>query len=320
MKKILITGANGFVGGHLCLRLARCGWDVHAAVRAGKTYRELAEHSTVHPVGDIASEAEWNRLLPAADVVVHLAARVHIIKETAPNASAEYHRINTTGTAMLARAAAQHGVAHFVYLSTVKVHGEHNLSGPYSESDTPAPCDPYSASKWDAERALAAIAADTPMAVTSLRPPLIYGPGVKGNFLRLMNLVYRRAPLPLASVNNSRSLLYVGNLVSAVEKLLAAPAAGTNTFLVSDDRDISTPQLVSMIAAALGVETRLFRCPLPMLLALGKIAGKGGEITRMVESLSLDCSHIKRQLQWAPPFTIEQGLEDTARWFLDAHK
>jgi nucleoside-diphosphate-sugar epimerase len=158
------------------------------------------------------------------------------------------------------------------------------------------------------------------MAVTTLRPPLVYGPGVKGNFLRLMKLVCRRLPLPFASVENSRSLLYVGNLVSAIEKCLATPNGSTKTFLLSDGHDLSTPQLIAMIAAALGVRPHLIRFPVPMLLALGKITGKGAEVSRMVESLSIDCSHIKRQLQWNPPFTVEHGLEDTARWFLDTQK
>ena len=320
MKKVLVTGADGFVGRHLCLRLAQSGWDVHAAVRAGKPHPELGKHATIRPVADITDEAAWNRLLPGSEVVIHLAARVHVIKETAADAGAEYHRINTDGTTALAHAAVIHGVKRFVYLSTVKVHGEHTVSTPFSETDEPAPHQPYPASKWAAERALAEISTGTTMGMTILRPPLIYGPGVKGNFLRLINLIYRGIPLPLASVNNSRSFLYVGNLISAIESSISTPSPRAETFLISDGHDLSTPQLIRKIAAAMGVRARLLRCPLPVLLALSTMAGKSGEMKRMVESLSVDCSHIKMQLQWAPPFTLEQGLGDTMRWFLDTRK
>lgn len=317
MKKILVTGADGFVGRHLCLRLAHRGWDVHAAVRVGRTYRELAAHATVHPMADITGSAQWAPLLADTEAVVHLAARVHVMRETTASAAAEYNHINTAGTAALARAALQSGATRFVFLSTVKIHGERTLSSPFAESAGPAPADPYSASKRDAERALAEIAAGTQLAVTILRPPLVYGPGVKGNFPRLLNLVRRRIPLPFASVNNSRSFLYIGNLVSAIEQTLSTPAAGTNAFLVSDDHDLSTPRLIRMIAAAMKIDARLLSCPLSILLALGRIAGKGGEMSRIVESLSIDCSRIKQQLHWTPPFTVEHGLEDTVRWFLD---
>lgn len=320
MKKILVTGANGYVGGHLCARLAQIGWDVRAAVRTEVIDPALEKHATVHHLGDITGAADWDRVLVDTNAVVHLAARVHVIKETAADAFGEYHHVNTDGTKTLARAAARNGVTHFVFLSTVKVHGEHTVATPFSEADAPAPCHPYSVSKWEAERALATIAAGTDMNATILRPPLIYGPGVKGNFLRLLNLVRRRVPLPLASINNSRSFLYAGNLVSVIEKSLAQPVAGVNTFLVSDDHDLSTPQLISLIAAGMNIDARLFRCPLAALLGLSKIIGNGNEMKRMVESLSVDCSCIKRQLQWVPPFTVEQGIRETAQWFLDFRK
>lgn len=273
----------------------------------------------MHYLTDVTGGAEWFHLLPHAEVVIHLAARVHVMRDIAVNALDEYRRVNTAATATLARLAAQHGVTRFVFLSTIKVNGELTWSKPFSENDAPMPSDPYSVSKWEAEQRLAEIAAGTSMDVIVLRPPLVYGPGVKGNFLRLMKLVRHRAPLPLAGANNSRSLIYIGNLVSAIDRILSAPVSKSGTYVVSDDHDISTPRLIEMIAAALNVEARLFRCPLPILIGLAKIAGKGDEIRRMVESLSIDCTRIKRELQWTPPYAVEHGIRDTARWFRDTH-
>ena len=312
-----MTGANGFIGSHLCAHLARCGWNVHAVVRKDNADSTIEKYASVHYLSDVTNGERWIKLLRGADVVVHLAARVHVMKDIAVSAAEEYRRVNTTGTAMLARLAAQHGVTRFVFLSTIKVNGERTIVKPFLETDVPMPSDEYSLSKWEAEQKLAEIASNTEMKVIALRPPLLYGPGVKGNFLRLMNLVRRRVPLPLASVTNSRSFLYVGNLLSAVEKVLSASVSKAETFLVSDDHDISTPQLIRMLADAMNVEARLLRCPLPMLLSLAKIAGKTGEVSRMIESLSIDCSRIKQQLHWAPPFTVVHGIQHTVRWFLE---
>lgn len=319
MTKVLVTGANGFIGRHLCAHLAQRGWDVRAVVRIDNADRSIENYASVHYITDVTNGEQWVKVLHNADVVVHLAARVHVMKDSAVSAAEEYRRVNTTGTAMLARLAAQQGVTRFVFLSTIKVNGERTLFKPFLESDAPMPRDEYSISKWEAEQRLVEIASNTGMEVIALRPPLLYGPGVKGNFLRLMNLVRRRVPLPLASVTNLRSFLYVGNLLSVVEKVLSASVSKAETFLVSDDHDISTPQLIRMLAAAMNVEARLLRCPLPMLMSLAKIAGKADEVRRMVESLSIDCSRIKQQLHWAPPFTVEHGIKDTVRWFLETH-
>ncbi len=317
MKKILITGANGFVGRHLCAHLARAGWEVSAVVRTGSACPEFAGLAHVVPVDDLGREDSL-RALPPADAVVHLAARVHVMHDTALSALAEYRRVNCAATVALARRAAGTGARRFVFVSTVKVNGERTSTRPFSAADAPAPGDPYAISKWEAEQALAGIAAATGMHVITLRPPLIYGPGVKGNFPRLMKLVARCAPLPLAGVHNSRSLLYVGNLVSAIERALRAEVSPVETLLVSDDRDVSTPRLIEMIAAALGVRARLFYCPAPLLAGLARMAGKGEELRRMVESLAIDCSHIKQRLQWKPPHTVEDGIRDTALWFREA--
>lgn len=316
MKHVLITGANGFVGRHLCAHLSRAGWGVSAVVRSGASTSEIARYATVHPVSEVTSGTQWDPLLANVDAVVHLAARVHVMAQASPHADAEYKRDNADATAALAAAAARCGIADFVFTSSVKVHGESTLDRPFSESDTPRPLDPYARSKWEAECRLSDIANSSSMAVTVLRLPVVYGAGVKGNFLRLMNLVVRSLPLPLASVLNSRSLLYVGNLVDAIEKRLATPASGTDTFLISDSRDLSTPQLILSLAAALRVKPRLLPCPVPALRVLATVAGKRGEISRMVESLTVDCSKLQTRLHWSAPYTPEEGFEATARWFL----
>ena len=248
--------------------------------------------------------------LPGADAVVHLAARVHVMREPAADPLAEYRRVNTEATLELARAARRRGVRRFVFMSTVKVNGERTIAGPFADRDAAAPADPYAVSKWEAEKGLREIDG---LEVVCLRPPLVYGPGVKGNFLRLMRLVRLGVPLPLASVANSRSMIYVANLASAVERALSGSAQGT--FLVCDGADLSTPQLVRMLAAAMGRRPRLFGVPPPLLRAAARALGRSDEVTRMLESLRLDCSGFKQQFQWAAPFTVEQGLKETADWF-----
>lgn len=256
---------------------------------------------------------EVEAALPGADAIVHLAARVHVMRDTAADPLAEFRRVNRDATLELARAAARQGIRRFVFLSTVKVNGERTQGAPFTERDAPSPSDPYAVSKWEAEQGLADIAAGGALELVVLRPPLVYGPGVKGNFLRLMRLVRRGVPLPLASVANSRSMIYVGNLASAVERALSV--SGHGTFLVSDGADLSTAELVRGLGEAMGRPARLFAMPPPILAALGRALGKGDEVSRMIESLRLDCAAIRQQLQWIAPFTVEQGLKETADWF-----
>lgn len=315
MKQVLITGANGFVGRHLCAHLAQAGWAVRAIVRSADTAPEVGAYGTVHDVGDISADTRWDPLLADVNAVVHLAARVHVMFSSTPQAQEAYRRDNTAATIALARAAARCGVRDFVFSSSVKVHGERTPGRPFCETDTPRPLDAYAISKWEAELQLREIAKSNSLAVTILRLPLVYGAGVKGNFMRLLKLVDRGMPMPFASVQNVRSLLYVGNLVDAIEKRLAACNSGAETFLISDGHDFSTPQLIASLAAALKVKPRLFACPVSLLRAMGGLAGKGGEISRMVESLAIDPTKFQRQLHWLPPFSAQEGLDATARWF-----
>ena len=253
--------------------------------------------------------------LSGSDAVVHLAARVHVMRDTAADPLLEFRRVNTGATLELARQAVRHGVRRFIFLSTVKVNGERTDGAPFTERDAPLPADPYAVSKWEAEQGLAQIAASGALELVVLRPPLVYGAGVKGNFLRLMKLVARRVPLPLGRVANHRSLIYVGNLASAIERAARVEPAVRGTFLVSDGADLSTPDLIRRLGEAIGRPARLFPLPPALLGALGRAMGKGDEVARMIESLRVDCSAARRELQWEIPFTVEQGLKETADWF-----
>jgi nucleoside-diphosphate-sugar epimerase len=259
-------------------------------------------------VRDIGPDTDWFEAVSGMDAVVHLAARVHVLQDKDADVLERYRRINTAGTLSLALASAQARVSRFIFMSTVKVHGERTGATPFSESDMPCPADPYAISKLEAESGLDKVARDTGLQVVSLRPPLIYGPGVKGNFLRLMALVRHRIPLPLASIKNSRSLLGVGNLISAVEAALNAPEPISGAYLVSDEYDLSTPDLIKLISAAMGIKPLMFGCPPGLLRASGHIVGREGETGRMLESLRVDCSLVKQKLGWRPSIGVDAGI------------
>ena len=306
---ILVTGANGFIGRALCEALTATGRQVKRAVRATRP-----GESGAIAVGGIGSATDWGAALEGAPCVVHLAARTHVLRETVADPLAEYRRVNVEGTLRLAQQAARAGARRLLFLSSVKVNGEATLT-PFTENDAPRPEDAYGVSKWEAEQALARAAAETGLEVVILRPPLVYGPGVKGNFLRLMNLVARGMPLPLASIDNHRSLVYVGNLVDAIIRAIDAPRAAGRTYLVSDGEDLSTPDLARAIARALGVSSRLLHCP-PVVLKIGAIlAGRRAELARLSASLQVDCSAMRSELDWRPRFSPESGLAETARWY-----
>jgi nucleoside-diphosphate-sugar epimerase len=266
-------------------------------------------------VGDIGPATRWDEALRGVDAVVHLAARVHVRVRSAPAAIAAYRRVNTAGTERLALAAAAAGVRRFVFLSTLKVNGEATQARPFTESDPPAPQDAYARAKWEAEQALHRIGARTGMEVVILRPPLVYGPGVKANFLALLKAVARGLPLPLGAIDNRRSLVYVGNVADAIVKCLEHPAAAGQTFLVRDGEDVSTPELVRRLARALGVKPRLFPVPPSWLSFAGQLTGRRDAVDRLIGSLAIDDAKIREALGWVPPYTLDEGLEATARWF-----
>lgn len=312
-RRILVTGASGFIGSALVPALSAAGHATRRAVR--RLAEQHSPEGETTAVGDIDGTTDWTEALRDIEIVVHLAARTHVLHETASDPLAAYRRVNVEGTRRLATQAAAAGVRRIVFLSSIKVNGERTFARPYTEDDTPQPEDAYGATKWEAEQALRTIERETRLQVVILRPPLVYGPGVKGNFLRLMKLVSRGWPLPLASVRNQRSLVYVGNVVDAIPACIKAPAAAGRTYLVSDGHDLSTPDLVRALARCLGVAPRLYPFP-PSLLMLGAgILGKREEATRVLGSLQVASSRIRKELGWQPPDTIEEGLAETGRWF-----
>ncbi|HKA44161.1 MAG TPA: SDR family oxidoreductase [Burkholderiales bacterium] len=312
--EVLVTGASGFIGAALCRALSDAGYQVRRALRSLPA-SEADLHSRAFVVGDIGSHTNWAAALAGARYVVHLAARTHVMRETAADALAEYRRINVEGSRRLIEHAVAAGVQRFVFMSSIKVNGEATFGCPYTEADAPAPKDAYGISKWEAEQALAQAGDAGGIEIVILRPPLVYGPGVKGNFLRLLSMVARRLPLPFAALENRRSLIYVDNLAAAAIASLAAPYARWRTYLVSDGEDISTPGLVRALALALDARPRLFACPPSVLRTVATLAGKAEEFERLAGSLQVDTSRIANELGWRPHCTLAEGLAETARWY-----
>lgn len=310
----LVTGANGFVGSALCARLRKDGAPVRGAVRLSNVRAGGTEGVTID---GLASDTDWSEALKNVEQVVHLAARVHVMNDKSSDPFAEFRRVNVEGTAALARQAAAAGVRRFVFLSSVKVNGEFTEAGqPFTADDVPAPEDPYGVSKHEAEQLLRQIADETGMEVVIIRPPLVYGPGVKANFAAMMRWLARGVPLPLAAVNeNRRSLVALDNLVDLIMTCLHHPAAANQTFLVSDGEDLSTAQLLKRMGAAMGHPARLFYVP-PALLKLGAtVLNKPGIYQRLCGSLQLDIAKTRQLLGWTPPVSVDEGLRRAAEGF-----
>lgn len=316
MTSFLVTGANGFVGRAVCGELMRRHVFVRGAVRSPLNASGLScEYAAI---GNLGPDTDWRAALSGIDVVIHLAARVHVMRENAADPLAAFREVNVTGTERLARAAASNGVKRLVYVSSIKVNGEQTAGVPYSELDVPAPQDPYGVSKYEAEQALHRVALETGLEVVIVRPPLIYGPDVGGNFLRLLKLMSWGVPLPLASVRNRRSMIYLGNFVDALIICAMHPAAAGKTYLVSDGEDISTPLLMQNMANLMGKHSRLWPLSPFLLKMAGKMTGMSGEIERLIGSLQIDSAGIRRELGWLPPYSMQQGLSETVRWFKQA--
>lgn len=306
--RVLVTGADGFVGRALLPALTKAGHAARAAVRVPRA--DSAPDAVA--IGDIGPETDWTAALDGIEAVIHLAARVHVMRETATDPLDQFRRVNVEGTRRLATAAAA-GVRRFVFVSSVKVNGEETAERPFTEADIPLPEDPYGISKWEAEQILGGTASG--METVVLRPPLVYGPGVKGNFLSLLKLCNRGWPLPLGAIGNARSLIYVGNLADALVRAVDHPAAAGETFLVSDGEAVSVPELVRRIAAALDRPARLLPVPPGLLRAGAALIGRPGAAKRLLGSLVVDDQRIRKILAWQPPFTMVEGLRETAAWF-----
>ena len=311
--KVLVTGASGFVGQSMCTRLVAQGMAVVGTIR--QPIGQALPRVEYCVVGDLSTSTEWGDALAGVDAVVHCAARVHVMRDTAVDPLSAFRATNVAGTVQLAQQAAEFGVRRFVFLSSVKVNGEGGKV-PYRETDLAAPRDAYGLSKYEAELALRKIAARTGMELVVVRPPLIYGPGVKANFRSLMWALVRGIPLPLGAVQNSRSFVALENVVDLIVRCINHPQAANETFFVSDDQDLSTTELVRGLAAALDRPARLLPIPASVLSVVLTCLGKGEIAERLCGTLLVNISKVKQLLDWAPPVSVAEGLQKTAAYYL----
>ncbi len=307
----LVTGAGGFVGAAFCARMERQGLSWCAAHR---TIVPGSDGGNAIAVGELDGQTDWSKALQGVAQVVHLAARVHVMQDDSADPLREFRRVNVDGTLNLAKQAAKHGVNRLVFVSSVKVNGESTSRGrPFTADDVPAPSDPYGVSKHEAEKALRRIAADTGLEVVIIRPPLIYGPGVKANFRAMMHWLARGVPLPLSAVNdNRRSLVALDNLVDLLVTCLSHPAAANQTFMVSDGDDLSTAELLRRMGQAQGTPARLFYMPVTGLRLAAAAVGKSAVYQRLCGSLQVDIRKTRELLGWTPPVALDEGLRRAA--------
>lgn len=296
-QKILLTGATGFVGRQILERLPK---STHVFGRS------KPEHECIFFKGELGNKTDFSQALSGVDVVIHCAARAHVMNDPETGL---YEQINTLATLSLAKQAADSGVKRFIFISTIKVNGESTeAGGAFHFNDKPNPSDPYGISKANAEIGLYELAAKTNMDVVIIRPPLVYGPGVKANFAAMLKLASKNLPLPLGAIHNKRSLVAVDNLVDLVVTCINHPAAANQTFLVSDDCDVSTTELLKLMTCAAGKKPILLPIPVSWLNAVATLAGKQAVVDRLCGNLQVDISHTKQTLGWIPPITLEQGI------------
>ena len=315
MYRVLVTGANGFIGKALCERTHAEGWYVRGSIRSLKYLDELPEGIDIVETDSIDEHTDWEKALKDIDTVVHLASKGHVVKDVNTDSLSAFRRINVSGTEHLARLSARKGIKRFIYLSSVKVNGEGKPIS-YTEMDTPAPSDPYSISKYEAEQVLQQVSGETDLEIVVLRPPLVYGPGVKGNFLTLLRIVSNGYWLPLASVKNRRSLIFLDNMNDAILAVICHPDAAGKTYLVSDGFDVSTPELIRRIAKAMEKSAKLLPFPPVILRHASRLTNKSYVANRLLSSLYVDISKIQMELGWSPRISMSEGLLLTTKWFL----
>ena len=351
MSRILVTGANGFIGSAVCPALAAAGHTVRAAVRRradsmadggqmvgghnfgghnfywhtvdGRQGKSADDGTRGEPgielceIGDIGPDTDWIPALEDVEIVIHLAGRAHLPTAAAHEIEAGV-RVNVAGTGRLARQAASRGVRRLVFASSIKVHGDRSAESPFTEESPVRPGDPYGRSKWQAEKTLRQVEEDSGMAVVILRLPLVYGPGVKANFLRLLRWVEAGVPLPLGSIRNRRSMIGLGNLADFIRLCVKESSAAGETFLAADGVDLSTPELIRRIAGYFHRPARLVPVPPRMLVAGARLLGKSEIAQRLCGSLTVDIGKARRHLGWQPPVSIDEGLEQTVEWYIKA--
>jgi len=315
MNNILITGATGFVGRVLVDCVLENYRGIRVVLRQDNNIFSPEVDKII--VENLAEKINWDKALEKIDVVVHLAARVHVMNDHSSNPLEEFRKVNTEGTLNLARQAAEVGVKRFIFISSIKVSGEFTKDGtPFTAMDTPAPQDPYGVSKFEAEQGLLAVAQERGMNVVIIRSPLVYGPGVKANFLSMMHWLNKGVPLPFGAINNKRSLVALDNLVDLIVTCIDHPAAANQTFLVSDDEDMSTTELLQRMAVALGKAARLLPVSEGILRVGATLLGKKEVAQRLLGSLQVDIGKTKEILGWQPPISVDEALKKTAKDFL----
>jgi UDP-glucose 4-epimerase len=315
--RVLLTGATGFVGRAVLERLsALANLELVASVR--KPASEFAGGVTNIQVAGLEADTDWHQALETTGTVIHCAARVHVMNDQSSDPLAEFRQVNVAGTLNLARQAAAAGVRRFIFLSSIKVSGEGTAPGAaYKADDVPAPMDPYGISKMEAEQGLRALAAETGMEVVIIRPVLVYGPGVKANFLSMMRWLNKGVPLPFGAIYNKRSLVALDNLVDLIVTCIDHPAAANQTFLVSDGEDLSTSELLRRMGVALGKSARLLPVPSGLLAQGARLLGKEALAQRLCGSLQVDISKTRELLGWTPPVSVDEALGKTAKYFLE---
>ena len=316
--KICLTGSTGFVGRKLCSYLLEKSHEIIAPVR-NQNLTSFPSHKNLKfiYVGDEGNTKDYSKSLTQTDLVIHCAARAHVMKESKNDPLRSYRKVNVDDTLNLAKQAASYGVKRFIFLSSIKVNGEHTLPfQSFNHDDIPKPEDPYGISKFEAEEGLREIANKTQIEIVIIRAPLIYGEEVKGNFLRLLELTSKGIPLPFANINNKRSLVGIDNLIDLIYCCVNHPKAAGEVFLVSDDKSISTTELIKKINETMGKSLKLFPIPVFIFKLLGRLIGKSKEIDRLFGSLTINISHTCDLLDWKPKFSLDYNLKKTVNWYL----